>query len=415
MMSQAAAPASGSAPKPPAARRRFWVRLAASKFLLVSIIAHLFFGVGATYMVVQRLQAKRKLAFQAGPTSPNRSQRALEHKVSMAQKKKTGGAPPQAKRIVTTGLSKISMPEMPSMPNATMAVPGMASGIGGAGFGTGMGFGNGMGAGSGGGGGGGGLTLFGFKNPGAGGLPGEFYDLKQDRDRKPTDVDRKKYGEVVAEFIKSNWQEGRLRKYYKAPNPLFAGQILVPDIDAKLAPAAFQVEKEVAPERWVAHYKGKVIAPESGTFHFVGGGDDVLFVKFNGRTVLNGCCAELGGDEQDKKLGVKSEGRYHYGWTNYPLTKGDNFRAEAGQSYSVEILIGEWPGGRSHFVLLLEKEGGTYEKESHGSPILPVFRFAELKTPPLENGQTLPPYRQDGAIWRAGVAGTGSLLDALKR
>ncbi len=144
----------------------FWAKLAASKFLFISIIAHLLFGVGATYFIVQRIQAKRKITFQSGPPSTNANNRALEHKVSMAKKKKTGGAPPQAKRIVSTGIAKVSLPDLPTIPTASNVVPGMMAGMGGAGFGTGMGFGNGAGSGMGGGGGGGlsNINFFGMRS-----------------------------------------------------------------------------------------------------------------------------------------------------------------------------------------------------------------------------------------------------------
>lgn len=152
---------------PAAKRPGFLARLLASKFLFISIVAHLLFGVGATYFIVQRIAAKRKVTFQGGPPANSASKRALEHKVSMAQKKKTGGAPPQAKRIVSAGIAKISLPDLPSIPTATNVVPGMMAGMGGAGFGTGMGFGNGAGSGMGGGGGaGGGFSFFGFRGAG---------------------------------------------------------------------------------------------------------------------------------------------------------------------------------------------------------------------------------------------------------
>jgi hypothetical protein len=291
--------------------------------------------------------------------------------------------------------------------------------MGGAGFGQGMGFGNGMGAGTGGVGSGSRMTMFGFRGANAAGLAGQFYDLKQTAARQPTKVDNAKYTEVVGDFIKRGWSEGMLHEYYKAKQVLYTGRLLVPDIDANLAPQAFEVEKEVEPQRWIALYKGKVTAPETGTFHFVGHGDDVLFVKFNGRTVLNASwIGELGGDAEDKKLGTKTETRYKSDWTrNGGLAKGEAFHVEAGQVYPIEILIGEQPGGRSHFVLLIEKDGQTYDKDPNGSPILPVFRMADVKPPKLEAGQTLPPYRDDGPIWRAQAAGagTGSLLDSLKR
>ncbi len=162
----ASAPALPSSSRAP--RLSFWAKLAASKFLFISIVAHLLFGMGATYFIVQRIQAKRKVTFQSGPPSTNPSKRALEHKVSMAQKKKTGGAPPQAKRIVSAGIAKISLPDLPTIPTANNVVPGMMAGMGGAGFGTGMGFGSGMGSGMGGGGGGGaGFSFFGFRGSAA--------------------------------------------------------------------------------------------------------------------------------------------------------------------------------------------------------------------------------------------------------
>ena len=139
-------------PDPPRkSRKSFWATVLASKFLLVSIIVHVLFGAGATIYVVQRYQANRKLSFQGGPPVVNASSRALEHKVSMAKKKNTMSAPAQAKRITTSGLSKIALPEIVTMPNATTVVPNRMGGIGGTG--TGLGAGGMGGTGSGGGGG----------------------------------------------------------------------------------------------------------------------------------------------------------------------------------------------------------------------------------------------------------------------
>ncbi len=394
---------------PPASKRGWWARILASKFLVVSIAVHLLFGAGATLYVVQRYSAKRKLTFQGGPPASNQSKRAMEHKVSMAKKKNSMSAPAQARRISTSGLAKFTLPEMPAMPTATMVTANKMPGMGGMGIGTAPGGGMGGGGMGGGGGGGGGLTTFGFRNGSAGGLAGQFYDLKQTRDRKPSGVDGRKYGQIVAEFITKGWPESAFNEFYKAPKALFAVQFLIPDMDAKNGPAAFDVEKEVKPERWVCLYKGTVVAPETGTFHFVGGGDDILFVKFGGKTVLNACW--YSGD-----FPGKSEARYDYGWPQAGgFAKGDGFHVEAGQTYPIEILLGEWPGNKTHFVLLIEKDGAPYAKGPNGNPVLPAFRMADVKAPKLEADQTLPPHRDDGPIWRARAAGTGSILDALRR
>ena len=91
-------------------------KILGGKFLIVSVAAHLLFACAAAYVVVQRYQANRKLTFKGGPPSPNPSTRALEHKVQMAKKQSTMSAPSLAKRITTTGLAKVALPEMPAMP-----------------------------------------------------------------------------------------------------------------------------------------------------------------------------------------------------------------------------------------------------------------------------------------------------------
>lgn len=53
-----------------------------------------------------------------------------------------------------------------------------------------------------------------------------------------------------------------------------------------------------------------------------------------------------------------------------------------------------------HAVVLLEKEGATYEKDRRGNPILPPFRVAEAKLPEGD----LPPFAKEGPIWKSARA-----------
>ena len=94
--------------------RTLWQRVANSRFLFISILVHLVFALGATAYVVQTIVAKRKLTFISAPPSPNPNTRALEHQVQMAKKQQTMSAPAMPKRIVSTGLAKVSLPEMPA-------------------------------------------------------------------------------------------------------------------------------------------------------------------------------------------------------------------------------------------------------------------------------------------------------------
>lgn len=140
---------------------KFWAKIAASKFLVVSIAVHFLFGAGATVFVVQQIVAKRKMSFAGGPPNSNPQRRAIEHKVSMAKKKKTMSAPAQAKRITTAGLSRVALPDMPTMPTATDVMPGQMAGMGGTG--TGLGLPGGGAGGMSGGGGGMGINFFGLR------------------------------------------------------------------------------------------------------------------------------------------------------------------------------------------------------------------------------------------------------------
>ncbi len=407
-MQPAAAPVPAPHAEPPP-RKTFWAKLIASKFLFISIVAHLLFGLGATYFIVQRVQAKRKLTFRGGPPSPNPSKRALEHKVSMA-KKKTGGAPPQAKRIVSAGISKVSLPEMPTMPTASSVMQGMAAGMGGVGSGQGFGAG-GAGGGMGGGGGGGGMTLFGFR--GGGGLMGTFYDLKQNPSKKRTPVDSvEKLAKELSRFTHGGWNQSFFDQYFKAPTNLSATNLFVPFADSEAAPEAFGVKKFVDPSLWMVFYKGRVSPPESGTWYFVGGADNFLIVRLNGKVVLHS-----GYPQYESATQFKATAKYLYegfkfshgpaGGVPGGFAKGAPMQLQAGQFYDMEMVIGD-DGGLMFFTLLIEKEGVQYERDGSGNPILPPFRLGNAKLP--EGNQ--PPHRSDGPIWREKSSG-GSLLDAI--
>jgi hypothetical protein len=283
----------------------------------------------------------------------------------------------------------------------------MAAGMGGAGFGMGMGFGNGMGSGmGGGGGGGGGMTMFGLRGGGHG-LMGYFYDLKQTHGKKETGVTNERYGEVVTNFVRENWRAEVLHEYFKSPTPLYATQIMVPDMSADEGPKAFGLEGKVKPSRWLVHYKGKVSPPKSGTYHFVGAGDDVMLVRFNGKLVLDRCWSI--------RTGWEPVANYNYGYTGIPggFAKGTAIQVQAGQWYDMEVLIGEQPGGKVFFSLLIEEEGAQYAQDGRGNPILPIFRLSAAKMPPPGPGQTLPPHQENGPIWSAKSSGD-SPLDSLK-
>lgn len=255
--------------------------------------------------------------------------------------------------------------------------------------------------------------MFGLRDAGPG-LEGHFYDLKQLRDRRASGVTVEEYTKIVQNFVRNGWHEGDFsRKYYRASVTLYAGQIFTPEFPAELAPQAYGVEKEVQPRLWVAVYKGVVAAPESGTYHFVGAGDDVMMVRFNGRNVLDRCF-EM--QVEHVPPVVEATANYSYDWNvlGSSLTipngfaRGPAIEVNAGEFYPIEILIGEQPGGESGFALLIEKEGVPYDKDSRGNPILPIFRVANQPLiPPPPGSGNYAPHLDNGPIWQSRPAGMG--------
>ncbi|HJT81119.1 MAG TPA: vWA domain-containing protein [Chthoniobacterales bacterium] len=103
----------------PPKRRQWWKR---REFLFISIGVHLLFGVGAGYLVVSRYSAARKLTFNAGPKSPNASERAIQHRVQMQEKMKNAPAA-IPKRVLSTGAAKITLPPLPDIAGPKNATP----------------------------------------------------------------------------------------------------------------------------------------------------------------------------------------------------------------------------------------------------------------------------------------------------
>ena len=392
--------------KAPANPRPIRWRQFGGRFLIISVAVHLLFGAVAAYLVVQTIQAKRKLTFQSGPKGPSAPMRALEHKVQM-KKQQALSAPPQAKRVTTSGLAKVSLPDMPAMPSMTAALsPGAVSGMGAAGLAPGALTG---GLGGMGGKGGAAINFFGARTGGAG-LPGTIYDLKQDRARKPTGMTPDRYGTIISQFARGGFNEAVFSPYFRGEKPLYATQIFVPRIDANGGPQAFGLENIIQPKMWCVLYKGRVTAPDSGTYHFVGAGDDVLIVRFDGRLVLDNGTGSF--------TSWKPQQHYNYdfkhdAWYNARgHAVGDRMDVTAGSLYPIEVLIGEQPGGFCLFNLFVEKEGATYAKDGKGNPILPIFRLADSKVPAAPPG-TAPPCLSDGPIWKVEQVKT-SLLDSVR-
>lgn len=233
-------------------------------------------------------------------------------------------------------------------------------------------------------------TLFGFEETMESDLIGTMIDLKQDASgKKSTGI-----GAADTDFYRaardllsgSRVSESALRKYFVVPKKLGATQLFIPVCDASEAPKVFGVADKVKPNYWIIRYKGRFAAPVSGQYRFVGKADDLLWVAVDGRTVL-----EAHWDVNNfltnwrPKDHVKEHSLYDFMGGNTEgdrerafLTYGDWMTLEAGKSKDLEILLGEYGGGRFFGVLLIQMKGQEYAKgKSKDRPVIPLFMVAE--------------------------------------
>ena len=91
------------------------------EFLLISVGVHVLFALAAASLVVSH-HTGRRLTFQAGPKSPNRSERAIQHRVQLQEKMKT--VPPTIpKRVLSSGAAKVALPPLPEIAATRNAQP----------------------------------------------------------------------------------------------------------------------------------------------------------------------------------------------------------------------------------------------------------------------------------------------------
>ncbi|MFH1499578.1 MAG: hypothetical protein ABII82_17345 [Verrucomicrobiota bacterium] len=200
---------------------------------------------------------------------------------------------------------------------------------------------------------------------GRGALIGILYDLKQTQQRAATDVTDRTYPDVIAGFLKSDWDETVLGRYFRVSRPLYATRLYIPTISADQAPKAFGVEQIVKPRLWIVHYKGQVAPPEDGVYRFSGFADDIIAARVNGRPVLiagrQDCLPPGGLWRATEPDGMNLPGG--------ALRHGDWISLKAGEVIDLDVIIGERPGGVFAAYLYIEKQGAV------ASPP-PIFKLA---------------------------------------
>jgi hypothetical protein len=418
----------------------FWRKLGGGSLSISLIIHGVILAVGLI-LIIQVIPPPKKPPVDFMPSGGGGGDPSANNKVKTKQRKAMSSTAPRVAAKDAVGSFTLPEPESDMSALQSLSSGSISGGLGGSGSGggkgggTGPGFGNGTGPGMGG--GTGKMNPFGMLEPANNALIGTFYDLKQDRNRRPTNVGEAtvfneivdKSRDILHDFVKRGWNERDFAKYYQAPQKLYQTKIYMPSMEANAAPKAFNCEREVQGSRWAVVYRGVVRPPKTGKYRFVGAGDDVLAIRFAGKMVfdygyesatanikLHGNLSKLKDDnDRDWKrlrrdltmpspVEIRPQGSPRLVKDMGGLAVGPEFEANADMDYPIEILISEIPGGLFAAYLLIEEIGATYQKDASGSPILPVFR---LDSNPAAEGEG-PPYNPNGPVWQL-TSGRGRL------
>ena len=225
------------------------------------------------------------------------------------------------------------------------------------------------------------------------GLPGSFYDCKQLKDGAPSpyaeDAANAAFIDKVLRPMAKDWNASALERFFKAPEKLMADRLFIPEVSAEAAPKAYGVADRCKGRRWIAHYKGAVVAPKTGRFRFVGRGDDTLLVRFNSRMALDagwtvlalpGHLANFGAKPDPARAAAQGLTGDAYPAKNPahpPFRCGPWFDTVKGREYPVEIVLSEIPGGKFSAYLMLEEAGS--DNKPAGDPFL--FRMSGEEVP----------------------------------
>ncbi len=240
-----------------------------------------------------------------------------------------------------------------------------------------------------------------FGGDGAPQMEGYLYDLKQTRDGKPTNMDVKGYHNKLTHFVAAHWDSDLLEPYYKSPKPLSASSIFIPIIHAEDGPKAFGVENEVKPNMYVVWYKVTASPPQEGNYHFVGVGDDILVVRVNGKTELDGSLFSVDDELRQKQKSMSMTGFTPTTDSDAVFWIGTSFHVSASEPVDIDILIGEEPGGFSDYFLYIQRDESTYQSQPNSSPLLPVFQLDSKPIHPIGEPMTYPPFASTPEPWRA--------------
>lgn len=258
-----------------------------------------------------------------------------------------------------------------------------------------------------------GAAVTGKKQDIEGCLVGYLIDTKRDASGKEKTQnmranDAKLYFDALREVVKSGFAKTELNKHFQVPKRLAVTKMFIPEQPAKNGPAAFGADKDFKEGAWFAYYTGTLKPKKSGKYRFIGYFDEVMVVRINKKIVLE--CAYGVGPQQNanacpnhamtgwKAKDTSMDKKIVSPQRNSFMVFGDWVEMKSGQEYTMDLVVGEGPGGACGGLLLIEEEGAKYETVD-GRKKYPIFASRPLATKDKDNMKTYKwPFSVDSPI-----------------
>ena len=229
------------------------------------------------------------------------------------------------------------------------------------------------------------MTLMGGQASVGNDLIGTYYYFQQLRDGSDSNLrgwENAEFETVLRDFFRKGWDPAVFSRYWRAPTKLYATQFFVPSTISAMGPEYFGDHRLVEAAHWLVHYKGKISHKKGGRFRFWGTSDDFLYVRINGRTVLD-ASYPMWRDRNFAewiRYAPADDRKYPVTWNNrFRWYVGNWFEIEPGEPVEMEVLLGEEPGGEFWAMLAVQEEGVEYpERPDLPGPLLPVFKTAPM-------------------------------------
>lgn len=301
----------------------------------------------------------------------------------------------------------------------------LSEGLGGGEGGLGEGFGEGAGAG------------LGQSVKAENAFEGRFWDFKKTAGGGPSKLKdvggNREVLNIMSRFYNGGWNTTAFSPYCEAKTRLYSSCFYLPNCMDHEASNAYDPNGKMGlkPCRWVALYRARVQAPKSGRFRFVGVGDSVMAVRFDGRNVLacgfhdlktaewNGLHIVSNPNALQGKDVIDYESCDFWNEQVGGFVAGEPFEVKAGDWYEMQVLVSEIGGGNFGFCLLIDdmdEEGGLASED--GKPLFQLFRTSFIAPKAAEVYETIkykdmelatdPPYDEDSMVWPAQPLKIGS-------